>query len=47
MSITAVMDAYRSAYFQCKPDGDKIPSARALQTLVQASRKMRRWSKRR
>ena len=46
MSVTAVMDAYRSAYFQCKLDGDKIPSARAIQTLVQAWREMREWSKR-
>ena len=47
MSVTAVKDAYHSAYFQCKLDGDKIPSARAIQTLVQAWREMRGWSKRR
>jgi hypothetical protein len=47
MSVTAVMDAYRSAYFQCKLDGDKVPSARAIQTLVQVWREMRGWSKRR
>ena len=47
MSVTAVMDAYQSAYFQCALDGDKIPSARAIQTLVQAWREMRGWSKRR
>ena len=46
MSVTAVMDAYRSSYFQCKLEGDKVPSARAIQTLVQAWREMRRWSKR-
>jgi hypothetical protein len=45
MSVTAVMDAYQSAYFQCKLDSDKIPSARAIQTLVQAWREMRGWSK--
>ena len=33
MSVTAVMDAYRSAHYQCKFDGDKVPSARAIQTL--------------
>ena len=46
MSITAVMDAYRSAYFQCKLEGDKAPSARAIQTLVQVWKEMRGWSKR-
>jgi hypothetical protein len=46
VSVTAVMDAYRSAYFQCKLEGDKVPLARAIQTLVQAWREMRRWSKR-
>ena len=45
MSITAVMDAYRSAYFQCKLEADIVPSARAIQTLVQAWKEMRRWSK--
>jgi hypothetical protein len=34
-------------YFQCKLDDDKIPSARAIQTLVQAWREMRGWWKRR
>jgi hypothetical protein len=47
MSVTAVKDAYHSAYYQCRLDGDKIPSARAIQTLVQAWRGMRGWSKRR
>ena len=46
MSITAVMDAYRSAYFRCKLEGDKVPPARAIQTLVQAWKEMRGWSKR-
>jgi hypothetical protein len=41
MSVTAVMDAYRSAYFQCKLEGDKVPPARAIQTLVQAWKEMR------
>ena len=36
MSVTAVKDAYQSAYFQCKLEGDKVPPARAIQTLVQA-----------
>jgi hypothetical protein len=44
MSVTAVINAYRSAYFQCKLEGDKLPSARAIQTLVQAWREIRRWS---
>jgi hypothetical protein len=44
-SITAVKDAYQSAHYQCRLDGDKIPSARAIQTLVQAWREMRGWSK--
>jgi hypothetical protein len=41
MSVTVVMDAYRSAYFQCKLGGDKTPSALAIQTLVQAWEEMR------
>jgi hypothetical protein len=44
MSVTAVMDAYRSAYFQCKLEGDQIPPARAVQILVQAWKEMRGWS---
>jgi hypothetical protein len=46
LSITAVMDAYQSAYFQSKLEGDKVPSASAVQTLVQAWKEMRGWSKR-
>ena len=46
MSVTAVKDAYQSAHFQCKLDGDKVQSARAIQTLVQVWREMRGWSKR-
>jgi len=41
MGITAVMDAYRSAYFQCKLEGDKVPPARVIQTLVQVWKEMR------
>jgi hypothetical protein len=46
MSITALMDSYRSAYFQCKLEGDKIPTARVVQTLVHAWKEMRGWSRR-
>jgi hypothetical protein len=45
--LTPLQDAYQSAYFQCKLDGDKIPPTRAIQTLVQAWRETRGWSKRR
>jgi len=41
-----IQDAYQSAYFQCALDDAKIPSARAIQTLVKAWREMRGWSKR-
>src|SRR5215471_14717033 len=41
MSVTAVMDAYRSAYFQCRLEGDKVPPACPVQTLVQAWKEMR------
>ena len=47
VSVTAVMGAYRGAYFQCKLEGDRIPSARAIQTLAQAWKEMRGSSKRR
>jgi hypothetical protein len=33
--------------FQCKLEGDKVPSARAIQTLVQVWKEMRGWYKRR
>jgi hypothetical protein len=46
MSIAAAMDAFRSAYFQCKLEVDKVPSARAIQTLLEAWKEMRGWSKR-
>ena len=42
MSVTRVKDAYQSAYFQCKQDSDKVPSGRAIQTLVQACKEIRR-----
>ena len=45
MSVTSVKDAYQSAYFQCKLEGDKVP-AQAIQTLVQVWKEMRGWSKR-
>jgi hypothetical protein len=45
MSVASVKDAYQSAFFQCKLDGDKIPSARAIQTHVQGWKEMRGWSK--
>jgi hypothetical protein len=41
MSVTAVKDTYQSAYYQCRLDGDKVPSPRAIQTLVQAWKEMR------
>ena len=41
MSFTSVMDTYRSAYIQCKLEGDKVPLARAVQTLVQEWKEMR------
>jgi hypothetical protein len=34
------------AYFQCGLEDDKVPSARAIQTLVQAWKEMREWPKR-
>ena len=45
MSVTSVKGAYQSAYFQCRLDGDKVPSARAIQNLVQGWKEMRGWSK--
>ena len=45
MSVTSAKDAYQSAYFQCKLDGDKAPSARAIQTLAHGWKEMRLWSK--
>jgi len=44
--VTSGKDAYQSAYFHCKLDGDKVPSARAIRTLVQGWKEMKGWFKR-
>jgi hypothetical protein len=43
MSVTAVLDFYRAAYGRCRLDGDRVPTERAIQELVQAWKHIRRW----
>jgi hypothetical protein len=44
MSVTGVQDFYRTAYLACRVDGDRVPSARSVQELVQAWKQMRKWT---
>ena len=46
MSVTAVQDFYRTAYFACRFEDDRLPSARSIQELVQAWKHMRKWYRR-
>jgi hypothetical protein len=41
MSMTAVRDFYFAAYLRCRPENDGVPSARAIQELVQAWKQLR------
>ena len=43
MSVTGVEDFYRTAYIACRLDGDRVPSPRLIQELVQAWKQMRKW----
>ena len=42
MSLTGLYDFYRAAYHRCRIEGYAIPSARAIQELVQAWKVMKR-----
>jgi hypothetical protein len=42
MSITGLQDFYRAAYYRCHLDSATIPSARAIQELVQAWKALRK-----
>jgi hypothetical protein len=42
MSMTGVYDYYRAAYHRCRIEGYSIPSARAIQELVQAWKAIRK-----
>ena len=44
MSVTAVRDFYHSAHLACRLDGERVPSARNIQELVQAWKQIRSWS---
>jgi hypothetical protein len=43
MSVTGVEDFYRTCYLACRLDGDRVPSARSVQELVQAWKQIRKW----
>jgi hypothetical protein len=43
MSVTGLQDFYRTAYFRCRLEGERLPQARAIQELVQAWKQMRKW----
>lgn len=38
-----VVQAYRDAYEKCRMDGDRLPSARAVQELVTAWKLLWKW----
>jgi hypothetical protein len=42
MSVTGLHDFYFAAHYRCRLEQGKIPSARAVQELVQAWKAMRR-----
>jgi hypothetical protein len=42
MSVTALHDFYFAAYFRCKYEHGKIPTARAIQELVTAWKILRK-----
>lgn len=42
-----VQEAYRSAYAECRMDGDLLPRAAAIQRLVAAWKVLRGWKLRR
>ena len=46
MSITAIEDCFRTAYWSCKVQGHVVPKAEAMQKLVAAWKQMRVWGKR-
>jgi hypothetical protein len=43
MSVTAIQDFYRAAYYRCRLENDGVPTARSIQELVQAWKAMRSW----
>jgi hypothetical protein len=43
MSVTAIQDFYRTAYYHCRLENDRVPTARSIQELVQAWKAMRSW----
>jgi hypothetical protein len=43
MSVTGLQDFYRTAYYRCRLEGERVPQARAIQELVQAWKRMRKW----
>jgi hypothetical protein len=43
MSVTGIQDFYRAAYYRCRLENDGVPTARAIQELVQAWKAMRDW----
>jgi hypothetical protein len=42
MSLTGLCDYYRAAYYRCRLEGYSIPSARAIQELVQTWKAIRK-----
>ena len=43
MSVTGIQDFSRAAYYRCRLENDGVPTARAIQELVQAWKAMRDW----
>jgi hypothetical protein len=43
LSMSGVRDFYQRAYRECRVVNREIPSARAMQELVQAWKQLRKW----
>jgi hypothetical protein len=43
LSVSAVRQAYHSAYARCRMVNDRVPSARSIQELVQVWKQLWKW----
>ena len=43
LSLDAVRHAYQTAYARCRMVNDRVPSARAMQELVQTWKQLWKW----
>jgi hypothetical protein len=45
LSLSAVRQAYHTAHARCRMVNDRVPSARAMQELVQVWKQLWKWRK--